>query len=144
MGFNDRFGITDFVPENSSQRVSLSIDDFDEIVTVLLLVPDILQHDHDHINIPLEKIPDFKLFLSTLGQSKFESDRYQLFVTNYDLPNNTVDLEVYTKHQGKRNFLYKMTIPRFALVAMNAWVGELEKLTKDELMAKYLRDTKRK
>lgn len=144
MGFNDRFGITDFVPESSSQGVSLSIDDFDEIVAVMLLVPNKSQHDHDHIYIPLDKIPDFKLFLTTMGQSKFESERYQLYITNYDLTKNTVDLEVYTNHQGKRNYHYTMTIPRFALTAMNAWVGELEKLTKEELSAKYHRDTKRK
>jgi hypothetical protein len=144
MSFNDRFGITDFLPETDKQGVSLSIDDFDEVMAVLLLIPNKDQHDHDHIYIPLNKVADFKLFLSTLGQSKFESGRYQLFITHYDLKLNTVDLEVYTQYRGQRDFLYKMTIPRFVLVAMNAWMGELEKLSKVELSAKYQRDMGRK
>lgn len=144
MAFNDRFAITHFTPETSDQGVSLSIDDFDEVVPVLLLIPNKQQHDHDHIHIPLSKISDFKLFLRTLGHSKFDCGRYQLVITNYDLSTNIVELDVYTQRQGKRDFLYKMPIPRFALVEMNSWVGELEKLTKDELSAKYQRDTKRK
>lgn len=144
MGFSDRYGITDFLPETSNLGVSLSIDDFDEIVAVLLLIPQKDQHDHDHIHIPVNKLGDFKVFLSTLGQSKFDSGRYQLIITHYDLKNNTVDLELYTQYRGQRDFLYKMTIPRFTLVAMNSWVGEMEKLTKAELEAKYQRDQKRK
>lgn len=144
MGFKDRYGITDFVPENSNQGVSLSIDDFDEIMAVLLLVPDKAQHDHDHIHIPVNKLFDFKHFLTTLGQSKFESGRYQIYIHSYNLKNNTVDLEVYTTYQGQKRFDYKMTIPRFSLEAMNAWVEELEKLTPEELSAKYHRDVNRK
>lgn len=140
MSFNDRFGITDFVPESHPSGISLSIDEFDEILAVLLLIPDKDQDDHDHIQIPRNKMNEFKVFLRTLGHSKFECDNYQLFITNYDLTKNLLDLEVYRIHHRNRKFLYRFSVPSFSLVEMNAWVENFEKLTVDELNIKYQRD----
>ena len=60
MSFDDRFAITDIIPEGK-QRLSMSIDNFDEgVIPVLLLVEDVDKHDHDHVPMTRESLMTFR------------------------------------------------------------------------------------
>lgn len=146
MAFKDIYAITDINLKNKNQRMSFSIDEFDEVVPVILLVPDLKKHDHDHIELDLNLLETFLAKLSLKGGNYLNIGWYRLETEHSSEKDCLIDLKVFVfKSQNRKegvDFLYKISLTRENLDTIKEWSEEFISKTQNDLMEKFNQDTK--
>lgn len=137
--FNDRFGITRF-NFNENSTLSLSIDYFDDVVPVLLLIPDREKKDHDHIFLDEKSIIEFEK--SLLKNHIFRVDRNTIKTSK--TPNGNISLELFEHVKTSKNYLYKINIQKESIPSILDWIKHFKKLNQNELFQKYTDDRKKR
>ena len=67
MAFSDRFAITNFLQKEAKSSLSFSIDEFDDIVAVLLWIPNQKEHEHDHLRFDNDQLKTLVSLLTGKG-----------------------------------------------------------------------------
>lgn len=142
MAFEDRFAITSVKLNNPKQRISFSIDQFDNIITVLLLVPNLEEKEHDHFY--FEDTKDLKVFLNMLHMkgSHFLNLGYYRFEVNHSNKNESlVELKVNMfKSNDKKeglDYLYSIHLSRENLIEIKEWIEIFLNTSEEKLKNRY-------
>lgn len=148
MSFNNRYAITDIDLIDKNQRMSLSIDEFDNVIPVILLVPELKEKEHDHIH--LEKDGDLKRFLNILklkGSNYMNVGYYRLETSHHVVSKELaikLDLFMFKSNNPSEGVdkLYSVNITKQGLEDISNWIDEFYSKSDSELNSKYLKDSK--
>lgn len=149
MSFQDRYAITNIELKDSEQKMSFSIDEFDNIIIpVLLLVPNVKEHEHDHVHFKNEG--ELKRFLNILklkGSNYMNTGYYRLETSHHIHENNLlIHLYVYMfKSNNPKDGvdkLYTIGITKKGFDDISDWIDEYYSRNDDELYDKYTKDSK--
>lgn len=146
MSFKDRFGITDIDLLNKDQRISFSIDFFEEAIPVVLFVPDKNKRDHDHLHLDKKSLRKFLATLSMKGGSYMNHGYYRIETAHSNEKDCLVDLSIFmfksSNIQEGIDFLYMISLTKDNLLEIKSWVESFESLSSSQLKEKYNKDLK--
>lgn len=142
MAFEDRFAVTNIKLDNSNQKMSFSIDEFDNIIAVILLVPNLEKSDHDHIY--FEDNKDLKVFLNMLTMKDPHSlnlGYYRFEVNHSNNKKSLVELKVNMFKSNDKSegvdYLYSVHLSRENLIEIKEWVEIFLNTSEEELKNRY-------
>lgn len=144
MAFKDKYAITDINIINKKQRMSFSIDDFDEIIPVILLVPDLNNNDHDHVHLDNKSLKEFKATIAMKGGNYMNHGYYRIETDHSTKKDCLIDLNIFMfKSKNIKDgvdFLYTISLTKENIKEIYEWIEDFESITSEELKEKYQKD----